>query len=389
MRHLFNIDSTIHFLNHGSFGACPKPVFEAYQGWQRELERQPVEFLGRRADGLLAESRAALAAFLNAQPDDLVYFPNPSTALNMVARSLTAGSEPFLRPGDEILTTDHEYGALDRTWDYVCERAGAHYVHRPIPLPLPGPEAFAEHFWAGVNARTRIIYLSHITSPTAMIFPVADICRRAREAGILAIVDGAHAPGQIDLDLAAVGADIYAGACHKWLCAPKGAAFLHARREVQPLLEPLVVSWGWQAERPGPSPFIDWHEWQGTRDLSAYLTVPEAIRFQRERDWPVVRAACHALALETRERIVALTGLPAICAPSAVGQMFAAEMPRCDIECLKARLYDEYRVEVPAIRWGGRVFLRVSFQAYNDRADADALLRGLKALLPEVALAVA
>jgi isopenicillin-N epimerase len=174
---------------------------------------------------------------------------------------------------------------------------------------------------------------------------------------------------------------------HKWLCAPKGAAFLHARREVQPLLEPLVVSWGWHAEQPGPSPFVDWHEWQGTRDLSAYLTVPEAIRFQGERDWPAVRSACHALAVETRARIVALTGMAAICAPEAFGQMFAAEMPPCDIECLKARLYDEHRVEVPAIRWGGRVFLRVSFQAYNDRADADALLRGLEALLPEVALA--
>jgi isopenicillin-N epimerase len=179
-----------------------------------------------------------------------------------------------------------------------------------------------------------------------------------------------------------VGADIYTGACHKWLCGPKGAAFLVARRAIQPLLEPLVVSWGWQAEQPGPSPFIDWHQWQGTRDLSAYLTVPEAIRFQRERDWPAVRAACHALAVETREHINALTGLPPVCKADALGQMFAAEMPPCDIDALKTRLYDECRVEVPAIRWGGRVFLRVSFQAYNDRADADALLRGLEVLLP-------
>jgi isopenicillin-N epimerase len=391
MKHLFNLDPDIHFLNHGSFGACPRPVFEAYQGWQRGLERQPVEFLGRRVDGLLAESRAALAVFLGADADDIVYFPNPTTALNMVARSLAnpslaARSGAILRPGDEVLTTDHEYGALDRTWEYVCSLTGARYVHRPIPLPLPRPAAFVEHFWAGVTPRTRIIFISHITSPTALIFPVEEICRRARAAGILTIVDGAHAPGQVELDVARVGADIYAGACHKWLCGPKGAAFLHARRAVQPLLEPLVVSWGWQSDHPSASPFIDWHEWQGTRDVSAYLTVPHAIRFQRDHGWAAVRAACHALAVETRERIVALTGMPPICATDAFGQMFAAELPGCDVETLKARLYDEFRVEVPAIRWRGRVFVRVSFQAYNDRGDADALLAGLRFLLPEVLL---
>jgi isopenicillin-N epimerase len=393
MKELFNLDPAIHFLNHGSFGACPKPVFDAYQQWQREMERRPVEFLGRRAADLLAESRAALGAYLNADPDDLVYFPNPTTAVNMVARSLATAPRSrrgaaYLSAGDEILTTDHEYGALDRTWDYLCAQTGARYIHRPIPLPLPDPAAFVEHFWAGVTPRTRIIFLSHITSPTAVIFPVAEICRRARAAGILTIIDGAHAPGQVPLDLAATGADLYAGACHKWLCAPKGAAFLHARQPVQPLLEPLVVSWGWQAEQPGPSRFIDWHEWQGTRDLSAFLAVPAAIRFQRDHDWPRVRAACHALAVETRGRIAALTGLPAICAEDAFGQMFTAELPRCDVETLKARLYDEHRVEAPAIRWGGRVFLRVSFQAYNDRVDADALLRGLEVLLPQTAHAL-
>jgi isopenicillin-N epimerase len=389
MRDLFNLDPGIHFLNHGSFGACPRPVFDTYQGWQRELERQPVEFLGRRVEGLLAESRAALGEFLGVGGDDLVYFPNPTTAVNMVARSLAAatarnGRAPFLRPGDEILTTDHEYGALDRTWGYVCDLTHARYIHRPVALPLADPQSFVEHFWAGVTPRTRIIFISHITSPTALIFPVAEICRRARERGILTIVDGAHAPGQINLDLEFVGADLYASACHKWLCGPKGAAFLYARREIQPLLEPLVVSWGWESDRPGSSRFVDWHEWQGTRDVSAYLSVPEAIRFQREHAWTEVQARCHALAVETRRRFVGLTGLPAICAPDALGQMFAAELPHCDVDRLKTRLWDERRVEVPAIRWGGRVFLRVSFQAYNTQEDADALLEGLAALLPEL-----
>lgn len=388
MRHLYNLDPAIHFLNHGSFGACPKAVFDSYQRGQAAIERQPVEFLGRRVTGLLAESRAALAAYLNVAADAVVYFPNPTTALNMVARALIRRANRTsgwgLGPGDEILTTDHEYGALDRTWEYVCREVGAQYTRRPIPLPLPAPAGFVEHFWSGVGPRTRIIFISHITSPTALIFPVREICRRARDAGILTIVDGAHAPSQIPLDLIEVGADIYAGACHKWLSAPKGSAFLYARREVQPWLEPLVISWGWVSDEPGASPFVDWHEWQGTRDVSAFLTVPDAIRFQEEHDWVAVRRACHVLAAETRDRIVDLTGLPPVCDDKAFSQMFAAELPPCDLGALKARLYDEHRVEVPVIRWGGRCFIRVSFQAYNDRPDADALVDALRVLLPEV-----
>lgn len=412
---LFLLDPDIHFLNHGSFGACPQPVFEEYQRWQAELERQPVAFLGRRVTDLLAESRAALAAYLGVRADDLVYFPNPTTALNMVARNLARPDCPVrLRPGDEILTTDHEYGALDRTWRYICNQTGARYVQTAIPLPVTTHADFTERFWAGVNERTRVIFLSHITSPTALIFPVAEICRRARAAGILTIVDGAHAPGQIPLSLNELGADIYAGACHKWLCAPKGAAFLYARPEVQPWLEPLVISWGWEAELPGPSRFVDWHEWQGTRDVAAFLSVPAAIRFQAEHDWDAVRARCHALAVETRARIAAVTGLAAICpeyvppspqsppsqgggsrlplAPQERGsggevwfaQFFAARLPDCDLDLLKARLYGEHRVEVPMIRWKDQPLIRVSFQAYNDAADADALVAGLARLLPEL-----
>jgi isopenicillin-N epimerase len=332
-----------------------------------------------------------LAEYLHVQADDLVYFPNPTTAVNMVARSLIvrrAGRHSDalrLAEGDEILTTDHEYGALDRTWEYVCREVGARYIHRAIPLPLPDPHDFVERFWSAVTPRTKVVYLSHITSPTALIFPVEELCRRAREAGILSIVDGAHAPSQLPLDVTQVGADIYVGACHKWLSAPKGSAFLYALPAVQRWLEPLVVSWGWESDRPGPSQFIDWHEWQGTRDVAAFLAVPDAIRFQAEHDWGAVRRHCHRLAAETRDRIVALTGLPAICAEAAFGQMFAAELPPCDLDALKRRLYDEHRIEAPVIRWGGRGFIRVSFQAYNDSIDADALVAALGILLPQVA----
>lgn len=214
LKDLFLLDPSVVFLNHGSFGACPRPVFEVYQNWQRELERQPVEFLGRRSTELMAVARAKLAAYLETDAGDVVYFPNPTTAISMVVRSLE------LKPGDEILTTDHEYGAMDRTWRFLCSQTGWKYVRREIPLPVTTHTELVEHFWAGVTDRTRIIFISHITSPTALTFPVRQICQRAHQAGILTIVDGAHAPGQIPTSLTDLGADIYTGACHKWFCPP-------------------------------------------------------------------------------------------------------------------------------------------------------------------------
>ena len=238
LKEYFLLDPTIIFLNHGSYGATPKPVFEAYQYWQRRLERQPVLFLGRELPALMHESRAALGEYLNADADDLVYIPNATHGINIVARSLK------LDPGDEVLTTDHEYGACDYTWEFNCERTGARYVHQSISLPVHSEDAIVEQFWEAVTPRTKVIYLSHITSSTALQMPVEEICRRAKERGILTVVDAAHAPGQIPVDLQTLGADIVFGNCHKWMLAPKGSAFLYVRREVQDLIDPLVVSWG-------------------------------------------------------------------------------------------------------------------------------------------------
>jgi isopenicillin-N epimerase len=378
LKSYFLLDPDIVFLNHGSFGACPRPVFDTYQNWQRELERQPVAFLGRQATALMANAREKLAAYLGAAADDVVYFPNPTTAINMVARSLR------LHPEDEVLTTDHEYGAMDRTWRFVCQQTGARYVQQPVPLPVTTVEDFVEIFWSGVNARTKVIFLSHITSPTALTFPVQAICLRARAAGLLCIVDGAHAPGHIPLNLAAIGADIYTGACHKWLCAPKGAAFLYARPEVQHWLEPLVVSWGYQSDQPSGAQFVDYHEWQGTRDLAAFLTVPAAITFQAQHNWDAMRRQCHRLAGDTRQRLNALTGLESICpdSPPWFTQMFAARLPtHTDLEVLKRQLYDEYRIEVPVVLWNHQKFLRVSFQGYNTPEDADTLVAAVERLL--------
>lgn len=375
LRRHFLLDPSVTFLNHGSFGATPRPVFRAWQRWQRELERQPVEFLGRRFADLMSAARADLAAYLGTRADNLVYTTNVTVSLNIVARSLDLG------PGDEVLSSDHEYGALDRTWRFLSKKRGFAYINQPIPVPLTSAGAFLEAFWKGVTPRTRVIFISHITSPTALIFPVGEIIRRARAEGILTVVDGAHAPGQIPLRLDELGADFYGGNLHKWLCAPKGAGFLHARPEVQRLLEPLVVSWGWEAEVPGPSRFVDHHEWWGTRDISAFLAIPAAIRFQEEHNWPRVRAACHDLVKEVVERLCRLTGLAPLAGDCWYAQFAAIPLPdSVNLAELKTRLYDEYRIEVPLIAWNGRKLIRVSVQGYNCRRDVERLLGALKEL---------
>jgi isopenicillin-N epimerase len=377
LKEQFLLDPNVVFLNHGSFGATPKPVFDIYQAWQRELERQPVEFLGRCATELLAGSRAVLADYLGTQRDNLVYVTNATVGVNIVAHSLRLG------PGDEVLATDHEYGACDRTWRFLAQKQGFSYNNQPISVPLTTEEDFIEQFWHGITPRTRLIFISHITSPTANIFPIDEVCRLARARGLLTLVDGAHAPGQIPLNLEKIGADFYTGNLHKWLSSPKGAGFLYARPEVQALLEPLIVSWGWQSEMPGPSQFLDQHEWQGTRDLAAFLSVPAAIQFQKENDWKEVREACHALAVEAESRICALTGRPSLYPDDTwFAQMLSARLPaKTDIVALKSRLYEGFRVEVPLMEWNGHKLIRVSVQGYNIHQDIDRLLLALKAEL--------
>jgi isopenicillin-N epimerase len=374
----FLLDPDIVFLNHGSFGATPVPVFAEYQRLQLQMERNPVEWLGRRADEMLAVARGRLATFVGARADDLVFFPNPTTAINMVTRNLQ------LAPGDEVVTTDHEYGAMDRTWRKTCAEAGATFVRVPIPLPVTTTDDFIERVWAAVTPRTRVLFLSHLTSATALIFPVEELCRRARAAGILAIVDGAHVPAHIPLDLATLPCDIYTGALHKWLCAPKGCSFLWARPEVQSWLDPLVVSWGWESDHPSGSQFIDHHEWQGTRDLSPFLAVGAAVDFVEAHDWAQVQAEGHRLALRTRALVNELTGLQSISPDGQewIGQLASIRLPRAtDVNELKARLFDEHRIEVPVHGWNDQPFVRVSFTAHTTEADSDALVAALRVLL--------
>jgi len=382
LKQSFLLDPNVVFLNHGSYGATPKPVFEAYQNWQYRLERQPVLFLGREFNQLIHEARLALGQYLNADADDLAYIPNATHGVNIIAHSLQ------LQPGDEILTSDHEYGACDYTWEYVSNKTETKYIHQPIPLPVRSEEDIVEQFWKGVTPRTKVIYLSHITSSTALRLPVGEICRRARQAGILTIIDAAHSPGQIPADLQALGADFLFGNCHKWMLAPKGAAFLYVRRDVQNLVEPLVVSWGYQPtpEFTSGSRYLDLLQWTGTRDPAAALAVPSAIQFMREQNWENVRLKCHGLLRQAIERICDLTGMAPLYPLDSdlYSQMAIVPLPACNAVALKSRLYDEYRIEVPVTQWLDRQFLRISIQGYNDPADVEALLQALAVLLPQV-----
>ena len=380
----FLLREDVVFLNHGSFGACPRPVFARYQEWQLELERQPVEFLGRNLTEAMRVPRIALAEELGTTPENIVGLTNATLGLNIVAQSLD------LKPGDQILTTDHEYSALEKTWAYVCRKTGAEIVTVKVPLPLTAEAQFTDAILAGMTERTRVLFLSHITSPTALLFPIERSIAEARKRGIWSVIDGAHTPGHIRLELDRLGADFYAGNCHKWLMTPKGSAFLHARPEVQGLINPLVISHGWteKSKEPGAkgafgnSPFIDELEMQGTRDPAPWLTVPAALDYRRENDWTAVAAHCQALAQDTASRLAERTGLaplstPQFCAP----QMVAIPLPDCDTEALKLALYDKYRIEIPVFRWQDTCIARLSVQGYNSRPQMDLLVDALTELL--------
>lgn len=379
----FLLDPNVVFLNHGSFGATPRPVFEVYQNWQLRLEQQPVLFLGREYDQLLYDSRLALGRYLNADANDLIYVPNATHGVNIVARSLELNS------GDEILTSDHEYGACDYTWDFICRKVGAKYIHQRIPLPVYSEEEIVEQFWSGVTSRTKVIYLSHITSPTALRMPVEQICQRAKAAGILTVIDAAHSPGQLPVDLQKLGADVVFGNCHKWMLSSKGSAFLYVRRELQHLIDPLIVSWGYNStpETTTGSRFIDILQWTGTKDPSAALTVPAAIQFMQEHNWDEVRNTSHELLRQGIAQICELVNMPSLYPLDSnfYSQMGIAPLPPSNLAVLKSRLYDEYKIEVPLIQWQDRQFIRISVQGYNSQEDVEALLKALKILLPQVA----
>lgn len=370
----FLLRPDIHFLNFGSFGATPKPIFQKYQDWQRILEAEPVQFIAFDGYQYLADSRAALAKYLNcADKDDLVYVTNPSFAVNMIAKSFP------LEAGDEILATDIEYGACDRTWEYYCKKKGARYRRQKINLPIANKEQFIEDFFKGCNEKTKAIFISHITSATGLILPAAEICAIAKEKGLITIVDGAHAPAHIPLDLSKIQADFYTGACHKWMMAPKGCSFLYATKSVQPICDPMIVSWGYQAAKPSHSNFLDYHQMIGTRDFSAFLTVETCIEFMEQHNWKTVGHQCHQMVLDHAPRFFALFNSKPICPLNKewIGQMISIPIQTPDPEKLQRTLFLEYKIEVPIMRQANDVYLRYSINAFNTVENLDALYNAI------------
>ena len=374
---MFMLDPKITYLNHGSFGACPKIVFESLINWQKVLEKNPLQHLGFDIYKYLENSRNHLGTYINCNKDDLVFSPNPSTALNTVIKSLKLNSN------DEILTTNHEYGALDKSWNFICKKTGAKYRKQNISLPLLSKEKFLDEFCKGFNKKTKIIFISHITSATGLIFPIEEICDFAKQKNILCIIDGAHVPGHINLNIEKLNPDIYVGACHKWMCTPKGVSFLYVKKELQNMIDPLVVSWGYEAEKPSHSKFLDYHQWQGTNDVSAYLTMPDVIKFLNKNNWTDVSTKCKKDTIIARDMILKFLNTRPISNHKFLGQMSSMEISYKNPELLCKKLAEDYNIHIPAFNWNNKIMLRISMQAYNSLEDIDKLIFALKNIIKQ------
>ncbi len=377
MKSQFLLDPNITFLNHGSFGACPKPVFEEYQRFQREIESDPVEFITKKQPQYLKTARESLAQFVGCQAKDLFFTPNPTYAINVIMRSIK------LNAGDEILATNHEYGAMDRTWNFYCKKSGAKYIRQNISLPLVSKEQIIEEFWKGYNQNTKVIFLNQMSSATALIFPVKEICDRAKELGLITIVDGAHVPGHIDLNISELNPDYYTGTLHKWMLAPKGSSFLYVKPELQNDLEPLVISWGYESVAPGESQFLDYHELQGTRDVSVFLCTPTVVKFLKENNWTAVSKTCKQIVLNNYQRFCDLVGTQPL---SPITEEFLGQMASVPVNTkkpaeLKELLYTKYKIQIPVMPLNDSIFIRFSINAYNSQEDLDVLYNALEDII--------
>jgi isopenicillin-N epimerase len=387
--HLWPLDSSVAFLNHGSFGACPRDVLAHQAALRDEMEAEPVRFLSRRLDDRLDGARQALAAFLGADAEDLAFMTNATSGVNAVLRSLA------FRADDELLVTDHAYTACRNTLDFVAGRAGARVTVAAVPFPLTSPDAVVDAVLSRVTPRTRLALVDHVTSPTALVLPVERLVAELSARGVDVVVDGAHAPGMVPLDLRALGAAYYSGNCHKWLCAPKGSAFLWVRRDRRADIRPLTISHGASATCPGRSRFRLEFDWTGTSDPTGWLTVPRAIEYVGSLlpgGWPAVMTANRRLALEARDMVCRAAGTTPACPDEMIGSIASVVLPDgppADIgwrrpDPIQRRLFDGWGIEVPVMSWPAppRRLIRVSAQLYN---SADQYRRLAEALAKELA----
>lgn len=377
MKSQFLLDKNITFLNHGSFGSCPKPIFSEYQRLQLELESNPVQFIQKKQATYLKIAKERLANYIGCSANDFFFTSNPTFAVNTIMRSLD------LKEGDEILSTNHEYGAMDRTWNFYCKKSGAKYIRQNISLPVVSKEQILEEFWSGYTSKTKIVFLNQISSATALIFPVKEICDKARELGLITIIDGAHVPGQMDLNIAELNPDFYTGTLHKWMLAPKGSSFLYVKKSFQEMLDPLIVGWGYESVSPSESQFLDYQEFQGTREISAFLCSPKVIDFLEENDWKNKAKECRSIVLNNYQRFCDLLNTKPICPITSefLVQMASIPVNTSNPVALKELLFNKYKIEIPVMALNGNYFIRYSINAYNSQDDLDILFNALQDII--------
>lgn len=373
------LDPSLTYLNHGGFGSCPRAVMEVAQGFRARFERSPMQFVLRELESLLDEARAAVAAFVGADAADLVFVPNATTGVNAVLASLS------LQPGDELLVTDHGYSACRNALDHHARRLRCRVVVARVPFPLGGAAELTEAVLAAVTSRTRLALLDHVSSPTAVVFPVGELVRQLEARGVDTLIDGAHAPGQVSLDLRALGATYYVANFHKWCCAPKSAGMLHVRRDRQRQIRPLVIGHGASSPRGDRSRFFLEFDWTGTHDPAAVLSIPFALDYLGRLlpgGLPALQARNHTLAVEARRLIAAALGIPLPCPDDLIGSMAALPLPDAPAragESLYDALVRRHRIEVPVADWPARPrrLLRISAQLYNHLPQYQQLARAV------------
>jgi isopenicillin-N epimerase len=382
------LDPSVVFLNHGSFGACPIPVLRYQAELRQRMERQPVQFFARDLEGLLDDARRTLGDFLGASAQDLAWIPNATTGVNAVLRSLS------FEPGDELLTTDHEYNACRNVLDFVARRAGAKVVVANLPFPVAGHALVLQAVLDRGTERTRIALIDHVTSQTGLVLPIEALVRELQARSVETLVDGAHAPGMLPLDVAAIGAAWYTGNCHKWICAPKGAAFLYTRPDMQERTRPTVISHGANSTRTDRSRYLTEFDWMGTDDPTAILSVPAAIRFMDQLmpgGWSEVHETNHRLALRGRDLLCNTLDIDAVCPDDMIGSLASLPLPDGDgrpsasplyADPLQELLLEQFGIEVPVIPWPSppRRLIRISAQVYNCDGDYEKLGQALRAL---------
>lgn len=389
LRSRWLLDPEIIFLNHGSFGATPIDVLEYQTALRREMEREPVVFLVTALEERLDQARGVLASFLGASPETVAFVPNATTGFNAALQSWE------FSPGDELLTTSHAYNAARTSLEFVAGRSGARVVTAEVPFPLRSPDQVVEAILEKVSKRTRLALIDHVTSPTALIFPIAQIVRELRDRGVETLVDGAHAPGMLPLEVEKIGAAFYTGNCHKWVCAPKGAAFLHVRKDLQGSVRPSVISHGANSQRTDRSRFLLEFDWPGTHDPTAFLSIPRSLQVLNAMipgGWPAIMKRNRDLALSARDLLCSRLGLEKPAPDSMIGSIVTVQLPNAtgaaalaavDYDPLHTVLFDRFRIEVPVWLWPQppKRALRISAYLYNDFADYVRLAEALRETL--------